>query len=124
MNVTGKVIVLKDVETRGERFRKREVVIETQEGRYPQELQIEYQNDRISLLDGVSVGDVITCWIDLRGRGWVPPNGGEKRWFVSLVGWRIDKGAAPAEVPPVGQDGTSAPQPATTSADTVDEIPF
>ena len=56
MEVSGKIKVLGDVKTYGDNgFRKREVVITTEE-QYPQHLLIEFVQDRCELLDSFNVG--------------------------------------------------------------------
>ena len=57
MEVSGKIKVLGDVKTYGDNgFRKREVVITTEE-QYPQHLLIEFVQDRCELLDSFNVGE-------------------------------------------------------------------
>ena len=90
MEVSGKIKVLGDVKTYGDNgFRKREVVITTQE-QYPQHLLIEFVQDRCELLDSFNVGDKVTISINLRGREWQNPEG-EVKYFNSIHGWRIEK---------------------------------
>ena len=75
MEVSGKIKVLGDVKTFGDNgFRKREVVITTQE-QYPQHLLIEFVQDRCELLDSFKVGENVKISINLRGREWENPEG-------------------------------------------------
>ena len=68
MEVSGKIKVLGDVKTFGDNgFRKREIVITTQE-QYPQHLLIEFVQDRCELLDSFNVGENVKISINLRGR--------------------------------------------------------
>ena len=70
MEVSGKIKVLGDIKTFGDNgFRKREVVITTQE-QYPQHLLIEFVQDRCELLDSFNVGENVKISINLRGREW------------------------------------------------------
>ena len=90
VEVSGKIKVLGDVKTYGDNgFRKREVVITTEE-QYPQHLLIEFVQDRCELLDSFNVGDKVTISINLRGREWQNPEG-EVKYFNSIHGWRIEK---------------------------------
>ena len=90
MEVSGKIKVLGDVKTFGDNgFRKREVVITTQE-QYPQHLLIEFVQDRCELLDSFNVGEKVKISINLRGREWENPEG-EVKYFNSIHGWRIEK---------------------------------
>ena len=73
MEVLGKIKVLGDIKTYGDNgFRKREVVITTQE-QYPQHLLIEFIQDRCELLDSFNVGENVKISINLRGREWENP---------------------------------------------------
>ena len=90
VEVIGKIKVLGDIKTYGDNgFRKREVVITTQE-QYPQHLLIEFIQDRCELLDSFNVGENVKISINLRGRDWENPEG-EIKYFNSIHGWRIEK---------------------------------
>ena len=90
VEVSGKIKVLGDVKTYGDNgFRKREVVITTEE-QYPQHLLIEFVQDRCELLDSFNVGEKVIISINLRGREWQNPEG-EVKYFNSIHGWRIEK---------------------------------
>jgi len=84
MEVTGKIKWIDEVKTYGESgFRKREVVITTQE-QYPQSLLIEFIQDKCSLLDNFQLGQGVKIGINLRGREWVNPEG-ETKYFNSII---------------------------------------
>ena len=90
MEVLGKIKIIGDIKTFGDNgFRKREVVITTQE-QYPQHLLIEFIQDRCELLDSFNVGENVKISINLRGRDWENPEG-EIKYFNSIHGWRIEK---------------------------------
>ena len=90
MEVTGKIKWIDEVKTyRESGFRKREVVITTQE-QYPQSLLIEFIQDKCSLLDNFQLGQGVKIGINLRGREWVNPEG-ETKYFNSIQGWRIEE---------------------------------
>ena len=102
MEIQGKIKMIDEVRTYGANgFRKREVVVTTEE-QYPQHLLVEFIQDRCELLNAFQVGDPVKISINLKGREWVNPQG-ESKYFNSIQGWRIEKQqdeAAP-EVPPV-----------------------
>lgn len=90
VEVSGKIKVLGDVKTFGDNgFRKREIVVTTQE-QYPQHLLIEFIQDRCELLDSFNVGENVKISINLRGREWENPEG-DVKYFNSIHGWRIEK---------------------------------
>lgn len=100
MEVTGRVKLVNPVQQVSQSFRKREVVVTTDE-QYPQHIMIEFTQDRCDLLDQYKVGEEVRVSINLRGREWTNPQG-EVRYFNSIQGWRIEKltpvQAAPADM--------------------------
>ena len=62
-------------------FRKREVVVTTEE-QYPQHILVEFVQDKCDLLNNYSVGQMVKISINLRGREWVNPQG-ETKYFNS-----------------------------------------
>ena len=80
-------------------FRKRELVIETDE-QYPQTILVEFVQDKCDVLNSYKVGQDVTIGINIRGRSWENPQG-ETKYFNSIQGWRISQGNAPqvASVP-------------------------
>ena len=69
-------------------FRKREVVITTEE-QYPQHILVEFVQDKCDLLNKHNVGETVKVSINLRGREWTNPQG-EVKYFNSVQGWRIE----------------------------------
>ncbi len=102
MEVSGIVKRISDTQQISANFRKREIVVTTEE-QYPQHLSIEFVQDKTDLLDSYKEGEKVTIGINLRGREWTSPQG-EVKYFNSIQGWRIEKagGAAP-------QSGEAAP---------------
>ena len=124
MEVTGKIKWIDEVKTYGESgFRKREVVITTQE-QYPQSLLIEFIQDKCSLLDNFQLGQGVKIGINLRGREWVNPEG-ETKYFNSIQGWRIEKFSESNEndIPPVPNNETFE-QSEDLNNDEPDDLPF
>ena len=69
-------------------FRKREVVITTEE-QYPQHIMIEFVQDKCDILNSYLVGQSVNVGINLRGREWINPQG-ETKYFNSIQGWKIE----------------------------------
>ena len=105
MEVTGKIKVIGETKTFGDKgFRKRELVITTEE-QYPQHILMEFVQDKCGLLDVVSEGEDVKVRINIRGREWVNPEG-ETKYFNSLQGWKIESlggGGSQSEQAPAGQ---------------------
>jgi len=89
MELQGKIKLIGETQTFGSNgFRKREVVITTEE-QYPQSIMIEFTQDKADLLNAYSVGQNVKISINVRGREWVNPQG-ETKYFNSINGWRIE----------------------------------
>ena len=90
MNISGKVKLINETKEYGSNgFRKREIVLTTQE-QYPQNILVEFIQDRTNLLDAFNIGDLVKVGINLRGREWTNDKG-EIKYFNSIQGWRIEK---------------------------------
>ena len=88
MEMTGKVVKLKPIETFQSGFQKRTVVVKTAE-QYPQELPIDFLKDAVDKLDDISEGDNVKVGVNLRGGKYTDKKGEEVN-TVSLVGWFIN----------------------------------
>ena len=91
MNISGKVIVVKDVQHINETFKKREFVLDVEDGEYSQKIQLEVMQDKCDVLNDVQVGQMLNVEFNLRGREWTNPQG-EVKYFNTLQAWKIDKG--------------------------------
>lgn len=123
MEISGKIKWIDETKTYGTNgFRKREVVVTTEE-QYPQHILVEFIQDKCDLLNSYQVGQNVTIGINLRGREWVNPQG-ETKYFNSVQGWRIEaQGSAANEMPPMPPP--EAFQPADDEAKEVDDdLPF
>tara|TARA_R110002073_G_scaffold128123_1_gene273788 strand:- start:25 stop:384 length:360 start_codon:yes stop_codon:yes gene_type:complete len=89
MDLVGKIKILNGTQTLGDNgFRKREVVITTEE-QYPQHILVEFIQDKCDLLNGYVVGQEVKINLNLRGREWINPEGVAK-YFNAIQGWRIE----------------------------------
>ncbi|WP_223032620.1 DUF3127 domain-containing protein [Hanstruepera marina] len=125
MEVQGRIKVIGETQTFGANgFRKREVVITTEE-QYPQHIMVEFVQDKTDLLNNFQVGQQVKININLRGREWVNPQG-ETKYFNSIQGWRIEALQADnsnPEMPPVPP--AEAFEPASNlNEDDHDDLPF
>jgi len=126
MEVQGTIKMVGETQTFGSNgFRKREVVVTTEE-QYPQTIMVEFVQDKTDLLNNFKVGQPVKISINLRGREWVNPQG-ETKYFNSIQGWRIENLQQQA------QGGNSAPpmppvdefEPASNfNDDDHDDLPF
>jgi len=125
MEVQGKVKMIGETQTFGEKgFRKRELVVTTDE-QYPQSIMIEFVQDKTDLLNSYQVGQTVKVSINLRGREWVNPQG-ETKYFNSIQGWRIEN------LQPEAESGVMPPMPPVEAFETAtdlnkddhDDLPF
>jgi len=110
--LTGKVKLIQDPQTFASGFTKREVVVTVEDGKYSQDINLEFLQDKVGLLNSVSKGQEIKVFFDIRGREY---NG---RYFNSLVGWKIESKESGTDDQPPIPDDAEAPR------DFDDDIPF
>lgn len=96
-------------------FRKREMVITTAE-QYPQDIIVEFVQDKCDVLNGYQIGTPVTVGINIRGREWANPNTGEVKYFNTIQGWRIQTTEGAVDLSPAA--------PATAPAENDDDLPF
>ncbi|GGH36174.1 hypothetical protein IA57_06770 [Mangrovimonas yunxiaonensis] len=125
MEVQGRIKLIGDTQTFGNNgFRKREVVVTTEE-QYPQHLMIEFVQDKTDLLNNYQVGQQVKVSINLRGREWVNPQG-ETKYFNSIQGWRIEtlqQEQADQNMPPIPPADAFEPANNLNEEDH-DDLPF
>ena len=115
-DLTGKIKLIQDPKTFDSGFTKREMVVIVEEGKYPQEINIEFVQDKTALLDNLQPGQEVTVTFDIRGREY---NG---RYFNNLQGWKIvTLGSEPTLT---GEGQLSEPHYPTPSDFEDDDIPF
>lgn len=122
MEINGRIKKVFEEQTFASGFRKKEIVITTQE-QYPQDILVEFTQDRIEALSPYHEGDEVRVSINIRGREWINPEGVAK-YFNSINGWRIERLNSASEM-----GNPSAPMPPTTdftpSDDAAaDDLPF
>ena len=87
-DLTGKIKLIQEAKTFDSGFTKREMVVVVEDGKYPQEINLEFVQEKVSLLDNLQPGQEVTVTFDIRGREY---NG---RYFNNLQGWKIDTAAS------------------------------
>jgi hypothetical protein len=125
MEIQGKIKMVGETQTFGSNgFRKREVVITTEE-QYPQHIMVEFVQDKCDLLNNFGDGQAVKISINLRGREWVNPQG-ETKYFNSIQGWRIEnlqEEASASGMPPVPPMDAFEPADDLNDEDH-DDLPF
>lgn len=89
MEVVGKIKVINPVVQVSASFKKRELVVTTEE-QYPQHISINFTQDKCDILNSYKVGESVSVGINLRGREWINPQG-VAQYFNDIQGWKISK---------------------------------
>jgi len=123
MEISGKIKWIDEIRTYGSNgFRKKELVITTQE-QYPQNILIEFTQEKCELLDKYEIDDNIKIGINIRGREWINPEG-QTKYFNSIQGWRIEK----IEIPDIENKSesftTNTEPPSQDVNEEEDDLPF
>ncbi len=110
--LTGKIKLLQEPKTFDSGFTKREMVVIVEDGRYPQEINLEFVQDKVALLDSLQPGQEVTVSFDIRGREY---NG---RYFNNLQGWKV---VTQGDQPDATGDAPHYPEPSDFGDE---DIPF
>ena len=125
MDIQGKIKLIditKEVGTSG--FKKRDIVVTTDE-QYPQDILVQFVQDKCEILDKFKVGESVTISYNLRGRMWTDPTGKEV-YFNTIQGWLIkhDATTPTPEAVPVAQFAPTTKQPTGQVEDNISDLPF
>ena len=120
MEIEGKLIEIGETASFGANgFRKRDIVIETDE-QYVQQIQIQFTQDRCDVLNSYTVGTIVKISYNLKGRAWVNPQG-ETKYFNTIEGWRINRVGSNMQAPQQNQQSPPTQQGYTGQGSAVDD---
>ena len=90
MKIKGTIKVVGATIQVSDKFSKRELVITMTDEMYPQDILVQFTQDKCGLLDGIDfgIGQQVEVSINLRGREWTSP-AGEVKYFDTLEAWSI-----------------------------------
>lgn len=88
MEITGTIKKIFALQSFPSGFKKREIILYTNE-QYPQNICIEFIQEKINLLDNFKVENEVKISISLKGREWTNPEGVTK-YFNTIQAWRIE----------------------------------
>ena len=123
LQVKGKLIQKLPTESgegKNGRWEKKQFVIETDE-QYPKKICILLWGDKLSMLEKVTEGDLLTVSINIESREY------NSRWYTDVRAWRIEKDAdegssvAPA---PAAKAAMPTEPPADLGMPQEDDLPF
>lgn len=101
-----------------EKFTKRDVVVTTTTDMYPQDILVQFTQDKCVVLDLYKSGDEVDVDYNLKGREWTNPQG-EIKYFNTIEGWRINRTSG---VSPIPQDVEK--EGPVEQIEDVDNLPF
>ena len=97
-----------------EKFRKREFVLQIEDGQYPQTVKFELAQDKCDLLNGFQVGAAMEVDFDVRGRAY--DKNGQTMYFNSLSAWKVANAGGGQQAPQGGGYGQQPQQQAAPRA--------
>lgn len=122
MDIKGKVHEISPVIEVNEKFKKRELIVEYAENpQYPEFLKFEAQQDKVSLLDTLKVGDQVEVFFNLRGRPWTNKEG-VTSYFNNMIVWRVNVLGADSAAAASSPEYAKPVDITSTSED--DDLPF
>lgn len=122
MEVTGRIKAINPVQQVSATFKKRELVVTTEE-QYPQHIIIEFSQDKCDVLNNYKTGEQVKVSINLRGREWINPQG-ETKYFNSIQGWKIEKLQASAPVSESAVDNYMNKNNNSNEEESDEDLPF
>lgn len=107
--VSGKVHLIEETKTYGAKgFRKRLVVLEQENGRYPNFIPLEFIREGCDQVDEMKVGDEVEISYVLSGRKWQKDPQSEVKFFLSAEAISYKKvGGSPSDNPPNSADAAN-----------------
>ena len=92
LRLKGKVFQIGETQIVSDKFKKREIVIDTP-GEYSVKVPFEFTQDKCEYLDKYKIGEEVTIFFNIRAREW---NG---KYYTNLNGWKIESDFAQTKDP-------------------------
>ena len=89
--ITGKLIEIFAEQIVSEKFRKREFVVEVEDGNFSQKLKMEFIQGNCAYLDEFCSDDLVEISFSLKGRDWTNNETGKKQYFNTIQAFGIRK---------------------------------
>lgn len=114
-DIKGTIKRIGATEQKSEKFSKRTLILDIEDGKYSQVCEFQATGERCALLEQFAVGDQVSVAWNLRGREWSGKDGVVKV-FNSCDIWKIERIGASASAP--------ASQPRGYGDGPEDKLPF
>lgn len=111
----GVVTNVGDEQKISDKFRKKDLVVQYNGGKFPKTICFEFTNDRIDALENVRKGQEVEVSFDVESREW---NG---KFFTSARGWKVEVAAGQSATPQAPAAVDAAP---SVGSDDSDDLPF
>lgn len=123
-DIEGKLYKKFDTQQVTDSFRKREFVIEIQDGAYPQLIKFQMTQSNCEKLDGFQEENQIKVTFSLKGREYTKE--GRTTYFTNLDAWRVEKIGAdtPQSAPANSSFPDASDEPSSTDTPDTDDLPF
>jgi hypothetical protein len=121
--ITGTIEKIMPVQEINDKFKKRDIVINTG-GDYPQQILVQFTNDQCALFNSILEGEHVVIDANLRGREWTNPETGQIRYFNTIQGWRIQTVDGNAKPQPQPNSTEQSVLEDATKNETDDDLPF
>ena len=127
MEISGRIKVINAEQQISATFKKRELLVSTEE-QYPQHILINFIQDKCDILNNYQVGENVKVGVNIRGREWVSPQN-ETKYFNDIQGWKVERlaqeQAATQSQPMPAMPAAEAFAPATNfKEEEHDDLPF
>lgn len=116
--ITGRIKEIQDAEIFGN-FEKRTFWVEETTGQYPSTFALEMHQGNCNTLDNYSIGNEVTCQVDVRGRYW--EKNGKTGVMNTLKCWKIER--VNGQAAPVASQPNAVYTPVTDELEN-DDLPF
>ena len=103
-------------------FKKREFVVEMEDGAYTQLIKFQLTQSNCDKLDPFNEGDLIKVTFNLRGREYTKD--GRTSYFTNLDAWRLDKAGQEQAASAPASDFPSASDEPPATGNMTDDLPF
>ncbi len=120
----GKLYKKMDTQQITDSFKKREFVVEIEDGAYSQIIKFQLVQGNCDKLDPFNEGDQVKVTFSLRGREYTKE--GKTSYFTNLDAWRLEAAGTQQAAAPVAPAATTTATPAAPAAPaaTDDDLPF
>jgi len=90
MELKGTIKEVGKTQKMSDKFSKRDFVLTTNDNpTYPQHILLQCTNDKVVMLDNLSIGSEVTAHVNLRGKEWKSPTN-EVKYFNTIECWKLD----------------------------------